>query len=740
LTAAASESTDVLATELALEQQHVTRVYQQLDEAVAEARHIEAESRARFMSDRSDWLREEATTALFERDAFAYQAAKRLAMLDSEHEGLVFGRLDLVGDEVRYIGRIGVRDQDYEPLAIDWRAPAAEPFYRSTSADPMGVIRRRVLRCRGEEVVGIEDDLLDSAHDPGLAVIGEGALLAALTRARDSQMHDIVATIQAEQDEAIRAPYQGVTIISGGPGTGKTVVALHRAAYLLYTHRKRLQNGGVLIVGPSNLFIHYIERVLPGLGEDAVTLRSVGRLADDVLGFGTDREDCAKAAIVKGSLAMLPLLRSLVNQPLAMPPEAQKLRVSHKGDILSLDAAQLAKIRKQVLNGRKVNQARQAAESALLDALAAQLPGGPESVSREVFEDLITSQASWRMFMLSWWPVLEPEDLLTRLGNEDFLATLGGLNPADRKVFSESVRQAVQSGTPGRPAWTISDIPLLDELANLVGPVPKPENEEPLLFIENNSEVTELVTTADLLSDAREDPDEGQPITYAHVLVDEAQDITPMQWRMLRRRGAHASWTIVGDPAQSSYPDSDQIDAAVADLVDGRVQRTFRLSKNYRSPAEISEVAGRYIKRFFPKADLPNSVRRSGENPVFLVAKPHGLDNLLATQLTKLLAQVDGTIAVIAAPSLLNRAKMVLASQPQLSSDRISLLSPLQAKGLEFDAAVLVSPDDIVAESPGGERVLYVDLTRPTRRLVTIDLDSPGVWRESLGRPRIGSG
>jgi DNA helicase IV len=220
--------------ERAAEQAYVDAVYAELKKAAASARHIQAESAARYTSDRQSYVREEDGTALFERDAFAFQAARRLASLDAEHEGLVFGRLDFADRDIRYVGRIGVRTEDYEPLVIDWRARAAEPFYRATAADPMGVVRRRVLQCRDDKVIGIEDDLVDAAAAwPELAVVGEGALMAALSRARGHQMRDIVATIQAEQDEAIRAPWQGVTVIAGGPGTGKTVVGLHRAAYLL---------------------------------------------------------------------------------------------------------------------------------------------------------------------------------------------------------------------------------------------------------------------------------------------------------------------------------------------------------------------------------------------------------------------------------------------------------------------------------------------------------------------------
>jgi DNA helicase IV len=240
-------SPEAIEAEIATEQRHVDKVYARLREATRSARQVASEGRALYRSDRQSYVREEDGTGLYERDVFAFQAAKRLATLDAEHEGLVFGRLDRVDKQTFYIGRIGVRDEEYEPLVIDWRAPAAEPFYRATPTRPMDVVRRRVLRSRGPRVIGIEDDLLDGENGDGeLVVVGEGALMAALSRARGHQMRDIVATIQAEQDEAIRAPHQGVTMITGGPGTGKTVVALHRAAYLLYSNRRRFESGGAL--------------------------------------------------------------------------------------------------------------------------------------------------------------------------------------------------------------------------------------------------------------------------------------------------------------------------------------------------------------------------------------------------------------------------------------------------------------------------------------------------------------
>jgi len=725
--------TEPLASELATEQHHVDRVYAALRRAEAEARNVEAESRARFTSDRADWLREENSTALFERDAFAYQAAKRLAILDEEHEGLVFGRLDLrEDDESRYIGRIGVRDADYEPLVIDWRAPAASAFYRATPTNPMGVIRRRVLRCRDDKVIGIEDDLLDTEAQSDLVIIGEGALMAALSRARGAHMRSIVATIQAEQDEAIRAPHQGVTMIAGGPGTGKTVVALHRAAYLLYTHRKRLERGGVLVVGPSDVFMRYIERVLPGLGEDAVALRSIGRVAQDVLGTGTDRQDDAETAILKGSLVMARLMRRICNEPLAAEA-ARSLKVSVKGEFLRADARTLSGIRSQVLGQRTMNQARPAAEKALLDALYAGRPAEIEDMPREEFDDRVTGQAAWRMFMNAWWPLVGPEQTLARLAEPSVLAKVarGLLDPDEQAVLSQSLAHArgylPGSGQP-RPAWTVSDIPLLDELHAILGPVPLAEDAEPELFVD--SDVPELVTVADLLTDRRED---DEPLeNYSHILVDEAQDITPMQWRMIRRRGPQASWTIVGDPAQSSYPDAGQSERALRDLIGRAPHRTFRLATNYRSPAEVMDLAGAYIRRLIDDADLPNAVRSTGEHPRLLSCTPDRAAEEIRTQVAALAARVEGTVGVIVPPS---RYAEIAGLDLGDSDERVFVVTALEAKGLEYDAALVVAPDEIVDQAPGGPRVLYVALTRPTQLLTTLDITPgafPGSWRTGL--------
>ncbi|PKQ23243.1 MAG: helicase [Actinobacteria bacterium HGW-Actinobacteria-5] len=716
-----------LERELAVEQAHVDLVYEHLAQATRSARKVASQGQDLYRSDRETWVREEDGTALFERDAFAFQAARRLAILDAEHEGLVFGRLDHTDGEIRYIGRIGVRDADYEPLVIDWRARAAEPFYRATATDPMDVVRRRVLRCRNDIVIGIEDDLLDDDHGRNdLVIVGEGALMAALKRARGAHMRDIVATIQAEQDEAIRADHAGVTVIAGGPGTGKTVVALHRAAYLLYSNRRRFERGGILVVGPSGLFMDYIERVLPSLGEDSVTLRPIGGVAADTLGFTASRIDAAGAAAIKGSLRMVPLLKRLVNLPLLDgDAEQPPLRVTVKGEALTLDASTLGRIRRDVLTRTKANAGRAAAEAAVMDALFERLPAELE-LDKEVMAELVGDSASYRMFLQAWWPDLTATDVLRRLAAPRVVARIG-------EGILDGSEQAALAASYAFEDWSVADVALLDELVAMIGPISSDEPEEPLLFLPDGTEFNEVVTTADRLRDVREhDPEADAHDTFAHLLVDEAQDISPMQWRMLRRRGSQASWTIVGDPAQSSWPDPAETESALADLIGSAPHRDFRLSTNYRSPAEVFELAAQVVLRDFPQADVPVAVRSTGIEPELQVVPEAALERRLDEKIAELAGLVEGTIGVIVAPSRLSSLAVADLPSTRTHDGRVSFLSPLNAKGLEYDAVVVVGPDEIVAESPGGTRVLYVALTRPTQRLVTIDIGEPGAWRAAL--------
>ena len=733
----ASPAASSIERELAVEQAHVDLVYARLAEATRSAQQVARAGLSLYQSDRNSFVREEDGTGLYERDVFAFQAARRLAVLAAEQEGLVFGRLDRTDGEVRYVGRIGVRDADYEPLVIDWRAPAAEPFYRATPSNPMQVIRRRVLHCKGDRVVGIEDDLLDGENaDTELAVIGEGALLAALTRARDHTMRDIVATIQAEQDEAIRAPYQGFTLISGGPGTGKTVVALHRAAYLLYSNRRRFESGGVLVVGPSRVFMNYIARVLPSLGEESVTLRPIGAVASDVVRIAGDRVDDPQTAAIKGSLRMVKLLRRLVHEP---PQEVPlELRITVAGDVLVLAPSTLTRIRSHVLAHHKLNTGRDAAEKELLTALWRIWRPDPDGASdldheREEFNDGVSELASFRMFLNAWWPAISAPAALARLADVELLRRISTsiLSNAECELLGASYQNAMD--------WTAADGALLDELVHLLGPVPPSEDQELAGLPDLDSEMREVFTTADLLSPVREpDPFELPHETFAHVLVDEAQDVSPMQWRMLRRRGASASWTIVGDPAQSSWADMQESDRAIAEIIGTAPVRHFRMSTNYRSPSEVFDLAAKVVVTDYPDADLPTAVRSTGYEPRLLLPADVAPENptipaAMINIVRSLLAEVEGTVGVISSPSTNEELTAILEQARLPGAERVSVVTPLQSKGLEYDAVLVIAPDDIVAESPGGVRALYVALTRSTQRLVTLDAAPDASWRRSLG-------
>ncbi|MGZ4480554.1 MAG: HelD family protein, partial [Nocardioidaceae bacterium] len=388
--------------EISHEQQFVDRVYRQLEQSTKNAEALAKEGYGRGR------LGHEG--GLVERDAMVFQAARRIATLNAAHEGLVFGRLDLRDGEEppRYIGRIGLRDENRDSMLVDWRAPAAAVFYQATAHDPQGVVRRRVLRCTGGRVVAVEDDLLDSEADTDLVIVGEGALMAQLSRARDRSMHSIVATIQAEQDKAIRAPSKGVVSISGGPGTGKTVVALHRAADLLYSDRRRYESGGVLIVGPSGVFMRYIERVLPSLGETAVALRSVGEVVDGIKAF---QHDDPAVADVKGAARMAELMRRTARQ--AVPDAPRELRVFYRDDMITLTGRDLGALRRQLLSQGRRNRQLPRVASTLLDAMWRQVRGerGRER-GREEFVDHMLGTAAFVDFALAWWPPLDATEVL----------------------------------------------------------------------------------------------------------------------------------------------------------------------------------------------------------------------------------------------------------------------------------------------------------------------------------------
>ena len=720
--------------ELAVEQAHVDRVYAELTKAADRAALVEAEGLARGRSSRTGEVREEEITGLFERDVLVYNAGRKRRSFETQYEGLVFGRIDLEHEkpdpdgqtrEVRYVGRLGVRDDDYEPLVIDWRAPAAAAFYQATPVDPKGVVRRRVLRCRGDRVIGVEDDLMVPEAPDDMVVVGDGALMAALTRSRDGQMRDIVATIQQHQDEAIRATARGVTEISGGPGTGKTVVALHRAAYLLYSDRRKYENGGILVIGPSAAYTAYIERVLPSLGEDTVTLRSLG---DVIEGITATRLDSPEAAAVKGSLRIRPVLARAARD---LPPGApHRFRAMITGHPVHLDGRQLADIRRRVLRHHQHNQAFEAALDALGEAAWAQVRPHVGTMEKSEFLDRFADHLEVESFMSAWWPQLDPREVLLWLADRERLQRYcdGLLSAQEQDAIGRSFDVALGTGS-----WSIADAALVDDLSARLGLVVQQVEERGFYEIELLDDpaiydVKEVRTSGQAASvqdvqyerpasTAREHLLRGKIGRwgeYAHVLVDEAQDLSPMQWRMVGRRGRYASWTVVGDAAQSSWPDQAEARGAREEAFGTKERRSFHMTTNYRNAREIFQYAAAIVRRHVPDADIPDAVRETGVRP-----KDLSTTDLVAESVAEakaLLDEVEGLVAVV------SPAKWSAALQNSLSAgnERIVVIDPMSTKGLEYDATVIVDPDEISRESPGGVRVLYVALTRAAHRMTVV--------------------
>ncbi|MGP4008824.1 HelD family protein [Streptomyces sp. 4N124] len=756
--------------EIGVEQEHLDRVYQRLEEKIHEAEFL--------MNDAAKRGQVGTPGALAERDAQVFRAGIHLSRLNNEFEDFLFGRIDLllgkdgkkgpdgaytavepadgaVRDdgtadiaETLHIGRIGVLDQDYAPLVIDWRAPAAAPFYRSTPVDPGRVVRRRVIRSKGRRVLGVEDDLMRpelkatlDGHE--LPVIGDGALMAALGQARSHTMRDIVASIQAEQDLVIRAPAASVTYVEGGPGTGKTAVALHRAAYLLYQDRRRYA-GGILIVSPTPLLVAYTEGVLPSLGEEGqVAIRAIGSLVD---GTEATLYDSPSVARAKGSYRMLKVLRKAargalelgvtagrpaVSGQLAFGEEAEdaaagsaqapaapptRLRVVAFGRRLELEAAELERIRHAVLSGTApVNLLRPRARKLLLDALweqsgAATRHTDPELAAelRSSFDEDITSEDAFIAFLDAWWPELTPKQVLAAMADERRLGRWARriLNPGEIRKVARSLK---------RNGHSVHDIAMLDELQAILGTPARPRRKRELDPLDQLTGLDELMPVREESQRERAERLAQERVEYAHVIVDEAQDLTPMQWRMVGRRGRHATWTVVGDPAQSSWSDPEEAAQARDEALGTRPRRRFQLTVNYRNPAEIAELAAKVLALAMPGSESPRAVRSTGVEPHFTAVRD-SLGRTVREEAARLLDRVDGTVGVVVAMNRREEARRWLTGL----GERVVALGSLEAKGLEYDATVVVSPAEIADESPAGLRVLYVALTRATQQLTVV--------------------
>ncbi|MEU2497521.1 UvrD-helicase domain-containing protein [Streptomyces pseudogriseolus] len=729
--------------EIRVEQEHLDRVYRRLEEKISEAEFL--------MRDAAQRGHVGTPGALAERDAQVFRAGVHLNRLHNEYEDFLFGRIDLLPGkdgkkgpdgaytavepaegavrpdntadiaETLHIGRIGVLDEDYAPLVIDWRAPAAAPFYRSTPVDPGRVVRRRVIRSKGRRVQSVEDDLMRpeltaSLDGRELAVIGDGALMAALGQARTHTMRDIVASIQAEQDLVIRAPAASVTYVEGGPGTGKTAVALHRAAYLLYQDRRRYA-GGILIISPTPLLVAYTEGVLPSLGEEGqVAIRAIGSLVD---GAEATVYDSPAVARIKGSYRMLRLLRKAARGALELNDSPQRLRVVAFGRRLELEAEELADVRRTALGGTApVNLLRPRARKLLLDALWERSGAGnrhtdPELAAelRSSFDEDITSEDDFTAFLDAWWPELTPAAVLDAMADERRLGRWARrvLNPGEVRKLARSLQ---------RDGRSVHDIALLDELQAILGAPARPRKKREIDPLDQLTGLEELMPVREETQRERAERLAQERVEYAHVIVDEAQDLTPMQWRMVGRRGRHATWTVVGDPAQSSWSDPDEAAQARDEALGTRPRRRFELTVNYRNPAEIAELASKVLALAMPGSESPRAVRSTGVEPRFAVA-PGALGDTVRAEAARLLERVDGTVGVVVAMRRREEARRWLDGL----GDRVVALGSLEAKGLEYDATVVVSPAEIADESPAGLRVLYVALTRATQQLTVVSAE-----------------
>ncbi|PZG08565.1 helicase [Micromonospora craterilacus] len=746
--------------EIGREQEYVSMLYQRLD-------NLREQASRRL----TDELRATGGTlqARSQRDGAVQMYADQVEQFAAVENGLCFGRLDTDDSDRHYIGRIGIfdTDGDYDPLLMDWRAPAARAFYLATAANPQGIRRRRHLRTRQRKVIGVNDEVLDLATASPTAheeLTGEASLLAALNAGRTGRMRDIVETIQAEQDHIIRADLPGVLVVQGGPGTGKTAVALHRAAYLLYTHRRELSTRGVLLVGPNVTFLRYISQVLPALAETGVLLRTQGDLFP---GVSARRAEPATTAALKGRSVMVEVLANAVRDRQRVPDEPREIELPQR-ELLVLDPATVRAARDRARrSGRPHNLARAVFDIEIVHALADQVaerigadPLGGENLLDEAdvaeIRRELREEPEVRAALDELWPVLTPQRLLADLyASTDRIATAAPMLSADER--------AALHREPG--GWTPADVPLLDEAAELLGEDDRAaaarreriramerEYAEGVLEIargsrsidvEDEADGGEILGVTDLIDADRllERQEEADRLTtaqraaadrgwaFGHVIVDEAQELSPMAWRLLMRRCPSRSMTIVGDVAQTGAlagtPSwAEALEPYVADR-----WRLAELTVSYRTPAEIMEVAAGVLAEIDPALRPPRAVRSSGFVPVSRGVPAQWLAaELVEVTTAEAAGLTDGRLGVIVPAGRVEDLGAALTAalpeaavgeQPDLEG-RVVVLTVAEAKGLEFDSVVVVDPNRIVAESPRGRSDLYVALTRATQRLTTL--------------------
>ncbi|SHH55653.1 DNA helicase IV [Jatrophihabitans endophyticus] len=740
--APAAPAPEVVEAELAIEQRHVTRLYELRDRLLTDARAALARTASSGTVG--------TPGARTERDAFMRLYGERVRTLENVEARMCFGRLDVDTGERRYVGRIGLSDEERHELLVDWRAPAAEPFYQATAARPGGVLRRRQISTTRRRVTDIQDEVLDLAGfeaagvDGGHVVVGEGALFASLDAARGSRMRDIVATIQSDQDAVIRAPLAGVLVVQGGPGTGKTAVALHRTAFLLYANRERIARSGVLLVGPNRVFLRYIDQVLPALGEaDAVVMATPGELYQGVVATAVETAD---VVTLKGELRMARVIAEAVKRRQRLINSGRPLDV--EGTVIRLQPRYVREAREAARRSRAPhNVARRTFVSVvmrhLVRALAAARGTDVDDDTRPGLLAELYAARDVRRELNLCWPPISPERLLRDL----FAVPERLAEAAPRLGRDERARLRRDRGAP----WSAADVPLLDEAAELLGADETSDatvtaaraEAERRAEVEYARQVQDTFGGADFgtaeqlasryagggsFATVAEQAETDRAWAFGHVVVDEAQELSPMMWRLLMRRCPSRSFTVVGDVAQTGSAAGTTAWSDVLAPHVGDRWRQAELTVNYRTPEQVMDLAAAVLRAAGSSVQAPTSARVGRHEPVFTrtADDPCGAAALADVVTRERQDSGGGTVAVITPAAGHDTAvATVRAALPEgiVTADSDALGSPVSvltvaaAKGLEFDTVVLVEPAAIVAESPRGVNDLYVALTRPTQRL-----------------------
>ncbi len=713
---------------------------------------------------------------LVERDVVMSTALTRLDQLAIGDQPLFFGRIDYdVNDEgtrdVYHVGRLAVSDEQLNALVVDWRAPVAEAFYRATGVESLGLSRRRHVAIRGHEVMGVEDEYFADANgdlmvpedearsatpeglvDGGMALGGPGALLAALGRARTGRMGDIIATIQGEQDRIIRNPLAGILLVQGGPGTGKTAVALHRAAYLLFTHRSTLERQGVLVVGPNPLFLNYIENVLPSLGESGVTLATISELVTNVEVRARESEELDQ---LKGDIRMVKVLARALRT--RQHPLRDDVEIPVGRAILNLkaswskDIVERARRRPGNHNQRRSAVGRELALRMANEYHSRFVKNSDEEISQvNELADAIRATQQFKIALQRIWPRLTGQDLL-----HDLFGAPALIRAAAKDILSDeeiALLHRPRSANLEDVLWTKADAALIDEARILLGPrkkprpKPKPGDSGILDGVDldayaGNVRQAALREAERLAPTQSQELDEAEFVTYGHIVVDEAQDLSPMELRVLKRRDLTGSMTIVGDMGQATTAGSSASWNAVLEVLEPRREPArVDLTVSYRTPEEVLSFAEPTLRAASPDLEAPKPVRRAGSDPTVEVVAPSEFAATLSAAVKRECENVHpGRVAVIVTSSrvqeivaILNGAGLGAIDPRELESKGLSadlvVLAAEGANGLEFDASVVVEPGEIACRGSGvtkaitarGLRTLYVAMTRPTRRLAII--------------------